>query len=126
MKTILTLAVVLAVLGCLKAPLSATPPPIGSASPLTAFLQKASEEEIRTRAIAHAQEDVRAGTPHVGWCGTIAVYRPNIPPDKERFVAKLPALNLPSGCTNPLAQKGQVYAMAYNAELVKHLPPPSR
>jgi hypothetical protein len=89
---------------------------------LRAFLQKASDTEIRTCAIAQAQADIRAGTPHVGWCGTIGVYRPNIPPDKERLVAGLPSLDLPVGCTDQLAGKGTIFANAYNGELVKHLP----
>ncbi len=124
---LLTLVLSLGFVGCAKPPLNASPPapgpaPTGSASSWTAFLAKASDSEIRERAVAEAQKDTRAGTPHVGWCGSIAVYRPNIPADKERFVAGLPSLNLPVGCTNPLAEKGQIFATAYNGELVKHLP----
>jgi hypothetical protein len=93
-----------------------------SGQPLSSFLQKATEAQIRNRAVKLAQEDVRAGKPRIAWCGTIGLHRPNIPPEKERFVADLPSLNLPAGCTNPLAMKGATFAMAYNGELVKHLP----
>lgn len=99
------------------------PAPPVSESRLHAFLEHASDSEIRARAIAMAREDIRDGTPHVAWAGSIGLYRPNIPPDKEHLVAKLPPLNgLPGGCTNPLVRQGMTFATAYNGELVKHLP----
>src|SRR5436190_15216535 len=126
MKLVVVLGFSLVVAGCARQatapdPLTPDSKPEKTATTLHDFLQKASDSEIQKRAISQAQDDIRAGTPHVAWCGTIGIYRPNIPPDKERFGAGLPPLDLPSGCNNPLAMKGATFAMAYNGELVKHL-----
>lgn len=121
MKYPVTLALALMAASCMKQPPQNAELP-ESAQPLSSFLQKATDAQIRNRAVKLAQEDVRAGKPRIAWCGTIGLHRPNIPPDTERFVADLPSLNLPAGCTNPLAMKGATFAMAYNGELVKHLP----
>jgi hypothetical protein len=127
MKALAPLAMAFLIASCAKVTSAPMPNPPTSGPALTgaamrSFLEKASDAEIRTRAVAQAQTDIRAGTPHVGWSGTIAVYRPNIPPDKEALVAGLPSLDLPAGCTDRLAGKGSIFASAYNGELVKHLP----
>lgn len=122
MKYPVTLALALMAASCMKQQAPETTEAPGSAQPLSVFLQKASDAQIRNRAVKLAQEDIRVGKPRIAWCGTIGLHRPNIPPEKERFVADLPSLNLPAGCTNPLAMKGATFAMAYNGELVKHLP----
>jgi hypothetical protein len=128
MKLLLALTLFLIASGCARQ--SSVPAPLppgdgstGTASSLRDFLKKASAPEIRRRAIAQAQYDIRAGTPHVAWSGGYALDRPNIPADKERLVAGLPPVKgLPAGCTDPLLMKGVTYATAYNGELVKHLP----
>lgn len=125
-KTLLACTLTLMVCSCSlfkkKAPSTDSVPPPNASVNLYAFLSKASDSEIRRRAVAVAREDVAAGRPRVGWSGGYAIRRPNIPPDKEGLVNGLPALNLPTGCTDPLAMKGDIFASAYNAEIIKHLP----
>ena len=128
MKLFVALTLLLFASGCARQSIVPAPLPpghgsTGTASSLRDFLKKASGSEIRRRSISQAQNDVRAGTPHVAWSGGYALQRPNIPADKERFVAGLPPVKgVPAGCTDPLLMKGMTYATAYNGELVKHLP----
>ena len=124
-KTFLAIALALMASGCSlfkKKPSTDSVPPANSSVNLFAFLAKASDSEIRRRAISMAKEDIKAGTPRVGWSGGIAIRRPNITPQNEWLVNGLPALNVPAGCTDPLSMKGDIFASAYNAEIIKHLP----
>ena len=127
MKVLLALALSFLAANCVETsppwPSPPSPGPSSSGTSLNSFLKKASASEIRARAIAQAREDVEAGTPHVAWGGGYALHRPNIPADKEHFVAGLPPVkHVPAGCTDPLVRQGMIFAAAYNGELVKHLP----
>lgn len=107
---------------CMKKPPPTEILPLGTMKMLRPFLKKASDEEVRERAVAMAREHVQAKTPHVAWCGMVALYRPSIPAEMADMVKGMPILELPSGCVDPLAMKGALFGLAYNSELVRHLP----
>jgi hypothetical protein len=121
MKYHATLTLALIAASCTRPPPPTERLPAGLDRSLRSFLRKASEKEVQSRAVALAVEHVRNGTPYVAWCGTVGLYRPGISAEQKALVAHLPALNLPSGCLDPLAIKGAWFALAYNAELVRHL-----
>jgi hypothetical protein len=121
MKYHATIVLALIAASCTRPPPPTERMPAGLERSLRSFLRKASEKEVQSHATDLAAEHVHNGTPYVAWCGTVGLYRPGVAAEKKHLVAHLPALNLPSGCRDPLAIKGAWFALAYNAELLKRL-----
>jgi hypothetical protein len=122
MKPLANFALALMAAGSIQEPQPTELLPPGTIRTLRPFLRGASDDEIRLHAIAMAQEHVQAQTPYVAWAGMVALYRPGITAEVAHLVGDLPKLELPSGCADPLAMKGAWFALAYNGEMVKHLP----
>src|SRR5262249_26125353 len=120
MKPVLMLLILILACGCTSV---AKPAPSPTSITMRPFLAKASTSEIKARAIAQAQEDIRRGTPHLARTGGRASVAWNVPDDKMHQLVGLPSVpQLPTGCSDPLLEQARTYAMAYNGELVKHLP----
>jgi hypothetical protein len=120
MKVLLVLGLSLLTVGCVETSPPWPSPPVTS---LRSFLEKATNREIRARAVELAQQDIQQGTPHVARTGGRASFAWNIPPDKVRYVENLSGVpNLPTGCSDSLLDQARTIANAYNGELMKHLP----
>ena len=119
MRILLLLGFSIVASGCVET----SPPPLSkTTNSLRSFLHDATKGEIRACAIAQAQEDIRRGTPHVARTGGRASFAWNIPQDMACHVEHLPEVpHLPTGCSDPLLNQAQIFAAAYNGELVKHL-----
>ncbi len=79
-------------------------------------------DEIRAAGRKDAERDIAAGHPRVALAGTEDGAQPlGVPDEALPLVARLRKIELPSGCTNPLAGEAMTYARAYNAVLVAYL-----